>query len=160
MTYFNHQPRQRRYRRNFQQEPSATQVFSVDEDGDRIYTEEDYGVAPDGDAFLPDEADEVLDESAFPLTYMGAYDTLEPMPDEAEWAPEMTDEVLDDELLTEEDRAELRRSNWKLAANLADFGSIIVGTAAILVLIALLVSLLNWLVNDVSQSFTLLQMHM
>ena len=40
-----------------------------------------------------------------------------------------------------------------------DFVAIIAGTAAILILIALLVSLLNWLVSDVSQTFTLLQTH-
>ena len=34
------------------------------------------------------------------------------------------------------------------------------GQAVILVLIALLVSLMNWLINDVSQTFTLLQMPM
>ena len=34
----------------------------------------------------------------------------------------------------------------------------ILGTVVILVLVALLVSLLNWLVNDVTQTFTLLQM--
>ena len=59
--------------------------------------------------------------------------------------------------LTDEERAELSRSNWRLLAGLADFGGVILGTAAILVLIALLVSLMNWLINDISQTFILLQ---
>ena len=64
---------------------------------------------------------------------------------------------LDEELLTEEEQAELRRSHWQLLSGLADFAGVIIGTAAILVLMTLLVSLINWLVNDVSQSFILLQ---
>ena len=59
--------------------------------------------------------------------------------------------------LTDEERAELRRSNWQMISGLADFAGVILGTAAILLLVALLVSLLNWLVNDLNQSFTLLQ---
>ena len=71
-----------------------------------------------------------------------------------------TDPLLDDELLTDEERNELRRSHWKLLAGLADFAGVILGTVAILVLIMLLVSLLNWLINDISQSFILLQKHL
>ena len=64
---------------------------------------------------------------------------------------------MDDELLTDEERAELKRSHWQLISGLADFAGVILGTAAILVLVTLLVSLLNWLINDMSQSFILLQ---
>ena len=72
---------------------------------------------------------------------------------------EYTDEFdpLSDELLTEEERAELKRSHWQLIAGLADFAGVILGTAAILIIVTLLVSLLNWLINDLSQSFILLQ---
>ena len=41
--------------------------------------------------------------------------------------------------------------------NLADLAGIILGTAAILLLVMLLVSLLNWVAGDLTQSFTLLQ---
>ena len=64
---------------------------------------------------------------------------------------------LSEELLSDEEQAELKRSHWRLIAGLADFAGVILGTAAILVLIMLLVSLLNWLVNDMNQSFILLQ---
>ena len=64
---------------------------------------------------------------------------------------------LESPALSEEERAELRRSRWQLIAGLADFAGVILGTAAILVLVVLLVSLINWLINDVSQSFILLQ---
>ncbi len=146
-------------------------------DEDRVYTEEDYAVKDDewaqtnaygapgwtGEAYQP----EALPDEAF------APDEEEFLPDDA-WGPEADylpyaplfdgeDEFtaegdpLDEELLTEEERAELRRSRWQLIAGLADFAGVILGTAVILVLVVLLVSLINWLVNDVSQSFILLQ---
>lgn len=68
-------------------------------------------------------------------------------------------EPFDEDFLTEEEQAELRRSHWQLLANLADLAGVILGTVAILVLVTLLISLLNWLVGDMSQSFTLLQKH-
>ena len=164
MSYFDHQQSQQPYQRTFRRRRSETQVYQVDEDGDRIYTEEDYALPQDGDAFLPDEAEDALDESAFPIeepfSYMGAYDSLQPQAEEELYADADIDLDPEEELLSDEDRAELRRSNWKLAASLADFGGVILGTAAILLLIALLASLMNWLINDVSQTFTLLQMNM
>ncbi len=152
---------------------------------DRVYTEEDYAVPaaelPDewadeapaysaagwtGEAFMPDEAFQPDEEE---------------LPDDAAWAEELppdeqdseynrlfeeifdfTDELdpLSEELLTEEEQAELKRSHWQLIAGLADFAGVILGTAAILVLMTVLVSLLNWLINDMSQSFILLQKHL
>ena len=64
------------------------------------------------------------------------------------------------DLLTDEERAYLRRSHWQLISGLTDFAGVIVGTAAILVLMMLLISLINWLVGDLSQSFILLQKHL
>jgi len=160
MSYFDHQRPQQPYQRTFRRASAPAKAYPVDEDGDRIYTEDDYAIPPDGDAFLPDDAEEhdpadlPVDQ---PFSYMGAYDTLQPAQEE-EWDPAM-DDPLTEEMLTEEEREELRRSNWKLVASLMDFLGIIAGTAAILLLIALLVSLLNWLVSDVSQTFTLLQTH-
>ena len=153
--------------------------YAVDQDGDRVYTEDDYA-APES----------VPDEWAAENAYAGAGWTGESsLPDEsflpdgedvpeAQWAPEedydeaedayaplftgeadLTEDAdpLDDDLLTDEERAELRRSRWQLIAGLMDFAGVILGTAVILVLVVLLVSLINWLVNDVSQSFILLQ---
>ncbi|MBE5768753.1 MAG: hypothetical protein E7333_04070 [Clostridiales bacterium] len=67
------------------------------------------------------------------------------------------DDYFPDELLTEEDHAELRRERWHTLARLWDFLGVIAGTVAVLVLIALLISLLNWLQADVVQTFSLLQ---
>lgn len=161
--------------------------YAVDQDGDRIYTEEDYAAdeptapIPDewatrrsayppagwtGEAVLPDEAFQPDEEEA---------------PEEAEWAEEeetpayyaaengydprytspgdYTEDVapLSEDLLTEEEQKELRRSHWQLISGLADFAGVILGTAAILILVTLLVSLVNWLINDLNQSFILLQ---
>ena len=171
--------------------------YPVDQDGDRMYTEEDYATdepaapIPDewatrrsayppagwtGEAVLPDEAFKPDEEDS---------------PDESEWAEEEDDSLyyaaengydpryaaedgydpryadeddypedldpLSEDLLTEEEQAELRRSHWQLISGLADFAGVILGTAAILLLVTLLVSLVNWLVNDLNQSFILLQ---
>ncbi len=155
-------------------------AYAVDQDGDRVYTEDDYAAKEP----LPDEW---AAEDAYPAAGWTGEDFLpddafqpdaEDVP-EAQWAPEegydayagedftplfdaeadFTDDAdpLDDDLLTDAERAELRRSRWQLIAGLMDFAGVILGTAAILVLVALLVSLLNWLVSDVSQSFILLQ---
>lgn len=160
--------RQRRVSAN----PPAQTLYPSD---DRIYTEEDYAVRegqqevsepldpadylPD-DAFLPDEA-ELPDDPMADDVYAPAGDTeysrlfagvFEDDPDEA-------DDPLDEDLLTDEELAELKRSHWQLLSGLADFAGIILGTAVILVTVTLLVSLINWLVNDMSQSFILLQKH-
>ena len=106
----------------------------------------DEAFAPDGEEFLPDDA---WGPEADYLPYAPLFDGEEEFTSDAD--------PLDEELLPEEERAELRRSRWQLIAGLADVAGVILGTAAILVLVVLLVSLINWLINDVSQSFILLQ---
>ena len=153
-------------------------AYTVDQDGDRVYTEDDYAVKEP----LPDEweADDAYAEAGWTgASYLPDESFLPDEEDvpEAAWAPEAayadydaedyapqfdgTDfddaDPLDEELLTDEEKAELRRSRWQLISGLADFAGVILGTAAILVLVTLLVSLINWLVNDVNQSFILLQ---
>ena len=64
---------------------------------------------------------------------------------------------LDEDYLTEEEQAELRRSQWQLLSNLADLAGIIIGAAVILLMVMLLISLLDWVAGDLVQSFTLLQ---
>ncbi len=106
------------------------------------------GGLPD-EAFLPDDdlpIEDLLEDS-------GEY---QPLFDE-DFSPEEDFDPLDEELLTEEEQAELRRSRWQLLAGLWDFAGVILGTAAILTAVTLLVSLINWLMNDLSQSFILLQ---
>ena len=73
-------------------------------------------------------------------------------------------EDLDDEdypddvpLTYEEERALNRRDRWKLAAGVADFFGVILGMLVILLLVALIISLVNWVWADMTQSFTLLQ---
>ena len=86
---------------------------------------------------------------------------VEPPYDEAYDQPDTEDLYLDDsELLTEEEKAALRRSHWRVLANVGDFAGVIIGTAAILILIALLISLVHWVRSDITQSFTLWQTRM
>ena len=164
---------------------AAPSTFVIDDD--RIYTEEDYAVpATDPelqDEWAPGQgsytADGWTDEAALPD------EAFQPDEEDGEWAdtprqaftpyeegyagngmflPDEDEDVLldeldplSDELLTDEERAELKRSHWQLLSGLADFAGVILGTGAILVLLTLLISLVNWLVNDLSQSFLLLQ---
>lgn len=150
MTYFKQRRSQRPHEPAFPQIPAE----SLDGDDDRIYTEEDYA-APDlsalslteEDAFLPDE-----DDGFYPEDYADEPDDY--YPDEDDLDP---DGPLDDDLLTDEERAALRRSHWQLLSGLADFVGVIVGTGVILLLVMLLISLLNWLHADINQTFTLWQ---
>ena len=157
--------------------------FAIETDDDRVYTEDDY-VRKSGDA----HQDEWAAESAYaqpgwtadaPLPDEAFQPDEEDLPGEeypeeeyypAEGYPplfqvegeDFTEDIdpLSEELLTDEEKAELRRSHWQMLAGLADFAGVILGTAAILLVVTLLVSLLNWLVGDLSQSFILLQKHL
>lgn len=66
-------------------------------------------------------------------------------------------DVMDDDDMTEEERALAQRDHWQMLAGIGDFLAVILGTAVILVLVALLVSLINWVHADLMQSFTLWQ---
>lgn len=78
---------------------------------------------------------------------------------EEDWQddPEDYDELLDEDEMTEEERAMARRDHWQVLAGVGDFLAVIAGTAVILILVALLVSLINWVHADITQSFTLWQ---
>ena len=164
---------QRQRRSAAPQEPPVR----VDADGDRVYTEEDYaapaeipdewaatgtylpGVMPD-EAFLPDEEEpSAAPESAWAWQQEDNYIPEDGgfLPDGPDYALDPEDEYLDDDEFSEEDSAAFRRILWQHLATLADFAGVILGTAAILILMTLLVSLLNWLRADMNQSFTLLQ---
>ena len=110
------------------------------------------------EAPLPEEGplpEEIPEEEEYVPLQMAGYDPLY----QSETDCYDDGDPLDDDLLTPEEQEELRRSHWQLLANLGDLAGVILGTIVILVLIMLLVSLLNWLVGDMSQSFTLLQKH-
>lgn len=148
---------------------------------DRIYTEEDYALPAEpiadewadeqdvypsagwtGENFMPDEAfepdeEEALPEPSWTENFPGADE--EPPSRFGSYDDTYDMDPLCEELLTEEEQSELRRSHWQLIAGLADFAGVIAGTAVILILITLLMSLINWLVNDMRQSFILLQKH-
>lgn len=158
-------------------------LYVPEKEDERVYTEDDYAVKADaplpdewaatrdvypagwtGEAAMPDEAFSP-DGEDFPAAEWAEEENPDFYPEE-ELPParyfqegDFTEDIdpLSEELLTEEEQAELRRSRWQLIANLSDFAGVIVGTAAILILVTLLISLLNWLINDLSQSFILLQ---
>lgn len=57
----------------------------------------------------------------------------------------------------EEEQAMARQDRWRVAANIADFFAVLAGIVTILMLVAVLISLVNWVAEDMTQSFTLLQ---
>lgn len=71
----------------------------------------------------------------------------------------LEDDQWEDDLEAEdrEERRARRRDKMRVAAGVSDFFGVILGTVCILVLIALLVSLLNWLHADIAQNFALWQ---
>ncbi len=158
---------------------AAPETFAIDDENDQLLTEADADALELPDEWEPGQGsytstgwtEEALPDEAFqPDDEDGEWATAPqneygPYPEEAEYPPQFEEGIdlsddldpLSDELLTDEERAELRRSRWQLISGLADFIGVILGTAAILVLLTLLVSLINWLINDISQSFILLQ---
>ncbi len=50
-----------------------------------------------------------------------------------------------------------RREHFRLAAGMMDFLGVVVGVICILVLLALLFSLISWLTQDISSTFSLLR---
>lgn len=55
-----------------------------------------------------------------------------------------------------EEKRQARRDRLELAAGMSDFFGVIIGAIAILLLILLVISLLNWLQQDISSTFTIL----
>ena len=84
------------------------------------------------------------------------------LPDDGPYEQPHPDEIYleDEDLLTDEEKAALRRDRWRVLANLSDFIGVIAGTAVILVLIALILTLVHWVRSDITQSFTLWQTRM
>ncbi len=55
-----------------------------------------------------------------------------------------------------EEKRQARRDRLEFAAGMSNFLSVVLGSAVILVLILLIISLLNWLNQDIRATFTLL----
>lgn len=60
-------------------------------------------------------------------------------------------------LTYEEEQALEKRERWRMAASVGDFFAVVVGVVAILALVGVLISLINWVSGDLTQSFTLLR---
>jgi len=115
-------------------------------------------------AFRQDEGDQFADsrDAAWnePYDDYAEEDAYDDFVDQEQPEIFADEEFWDEEMLNDEEREILRRERWRTLANLGDFAGVIVGTAVILVLVALLISLINWVQADVSQSFTLWQTHL
>ena len=77
--------------------------------------------------------------------------------DEDSYDEDAYDEDLYEDDMSEEEKALARRDHWRVLAGVGDFLAVVAGAVVILVLIALLVSLVNWVHADITQSFTLWQ---
>lgn len=73
-----------------------------------------------------------------------------------ELGDELTNDYVD-AMTYEEEMAEQRRDRYRMVAGLGDFLAVIAGMVVILMLIAVIVSLINWVHADIVQSFTLWQ---
>lgn len=89
-------------------------------------------------------------------------DIPDDLPYDGEYDQPAAEEIYleDEDLLTDEEKAALRRSRWQVLANLGDFAGVIAGAAVILILIALIITLIHWVTSDITQSFTLWQTRM
>lgn len=55
-----------------------------------------------------------------------------------------------------EERRQARHDRMELFAGLSDFFAVVLGTVVILLLVLLIISLVNWLSQDISSTFTIL----
>lgn len=55
-----------------------------------------------------------------------------------------------------EERRQARRDRLELFAGLSDFFAVVLGAVVILLLVLLIISLINWLRQDIAATFTLL----
>ena len=63
----------------------------------------------------------------------------------------------EEELLSEEEKLEEKRRRFRIAAGIGDVSAILFGTALILVLVALLINMLQFVSSDFAQNFSLFQ---
>lgn len=79
--------------------------------------------------------------------------------DALNWEEEEQDGALPEEEAeeewTEEELAEERKRKFRIAAGVGDLAAILAGTAVILVLAALLISMIRFVSSDITQNFTI-----
>ena len=71
-------------------------------------------------------------------------------PDETEEEPELTDEEKD----------AIRKRRFRMMSGAGNLTAVIIGAAVILVLLALLMSMVSFVLNDADRNFTLFQMRL
>lgn len=159
-TKFYFQPRQEAFEGQETYVPGGQEVYH-----ENIYPEDMYPDTYPEDLY----ADEVYSEAAYdegfyddgyddqPYGDEAAYDGNYPSDDDYNIDMEADDlDLLDDDSYREEKK--LRRiGRFRMAAGVMDFLGVIGGMITIFVLIALLISLINWLYADILQTFTILQ---
>ncbi len=59
-----------------------------------------------------------------------------------------------------EERRQARHDRLELFAGLSDFLAVVLGTVVILLLVLLIISLINWLRQDIASTFTILNSRM
>ncbi len=52
-----------------------------------------------------------------------------------------------------------KQNHWRMAAGMAEFFGVVLGVVCILILLALLFSLLNWLRQDINSTFAIIKTH-
>ena len=67
------------------------------------------------------------------------------------------DDEAGEEELSEEERKEIRRKRFMLASGAGNLTAVIAGTVVILALLALLMSMIGFVLNDADRNFTLFQ---
>lgn len=92
-------------------------------------------------------------EEEYEETYEEEYDTDTDYDDGFD---ELTAEEEPEEL-SEEERQERKRGRFRLAMGAGNLVAVIGGAVAILVMLALLFNMINFVVNDMSRSFSLFQ---
>ena len=83
------------------------------------------------------------------------YTTEEEADDYDDGFDELTEE--EEPELSEEEKAELRRNRFRLAAGAGNLVAVIGGAVMILVLLALLFNMINFVSNDMTRNFSLFQ---
>ena len=70
---------------------------------------------------------------------------------------EEEDPIPEEDPLSEEERRLEKRRRFRIAAGIGDLSAILFGTALILVLVALLINMIQFVTSDFSQNFSLFQ---
>ena len=69
---------------------------------------------------------------------------------------DLTDEP-EEEPLSEEEKQEIRRNRFRIASGAGNLTAVIAGAVVILILLALLMSMIGFVLNDADRNFTMFQ---